>query len=151
MRWFKNAKMSVNLLTSFVAVAGLTAIMGTMVVRGRLSADDRDTMLYEQAARPLGAVADLARDYQRVRGNRRDVIMMEGQFDKYNGKLGGATKDVQTDLARLDSSAATKEAKDGIAGVRAELATLAPIMAGIDHLAETRQYGEAKRQYAADA
>src|SRR3954451_19390244 len=107
MRWFKNAKMSVKLLTSFIAVAGLTAIMGTLNVRNMLSADDRDTALYEEATQPLGDVASLARDFQRVRGNRRDIIMMDGEFAKYKAKLDGASADLQRDLSTLDTSAYT--------------------------------------------
>ena len=69
-----NMKLSTKLLGSFLVLAVLTGVVGFIGIRGILTVDDADTMLYERVTVPLGQLAVITQDFQRVRVNSRDMI-----------------------------------------------------------------------------
>jgi methyl-accepting chemotaxis protein len=69
-----NMKLSTKLLGSFLVLAVLTGVVGFIGIRGILTVDDADTMLYERVTVPLGQLGVITQDFQRVRVNARDMI-----------------------------------------------------------------------------
>ncbi|MEI6208659.1 MAG: methyl-accepting chemotaxis protein [Desulfuromonadales bacterium] len=69
-----NMKVGTKLLSAFILVAVIGAVVGTVGVRKIHQIDDADIKLYEKITVPLGDLADLSTSFQRVRINLRDAI-----------------------------------------------------------------------------
>lgn len=70
----KNMKIMKKLLLGFSSVLFLTAIMGAMGYYFIHKIDTQDTFLYEKTTVPLGLLAEITGDYQRIRINLRDGV-----------------------------------------------------------------------------
>ncbi|RPH48039.1 MAG: hypothetical protein EHM85_18240 [Desulfobacteraceae bacterium] len=71
---FKNMKLGTKLICGFIAVALIGAIIGVFGILKVREIDEADTKLYQNVAVPLGQLANISVDFQRVRVNSRDVI-----------------------------------------------------------------------------
>jgi methyl-accepting chemotaxis protein len=75
MKWFYNLKISAKLLSGFVLVAVIAAIVGWFGITEMKNIDADDTQLYETATVPLGQLEKIAVAFQKSRINMRDVVM----------------------------------------------------------------------------
>ncbi|MCX6155061.1 MAG: methyl-accepting chemotaxis protein [Candidatus Kapabacteria bacterium] len=71
---FKNMKLSVKLITSFMIVCIITAALGILSVTELRQADDSDTIMYENNTKPLAILIDITVSFQEMRVKMRDVI-----------------------------------------------------------------------------
>jgi methyl-accepting chemotaxis protein len=74
MNWYYNLKISVKLLSAFVIVAAIAAIIGVFGVKEIKMIDDADTKLYEKITVPLSDLGDISTAFQRQRVNSRDIL-----------------------------------------------------------------------------
>jgi methyl-accepting chemotaxis protein len=74
MNLFNNMKVGTKLIAGFLAVAAISALVGTVgITKIRQIAYD-DTMLYKEMLVPLEDLADMAVSFQRIRIDVRDAI-----------------------------------------------------------------------------
>ncbi|MBI5594348.1 MAG: MCP four helix bundle domain-containing protein [Deltaproteobacteria bacterium] len=71
---FKSMKLATKVLSGFIAIALIACMIGGISVIKIKQINDADTMLYERVAVPVGELADIAINFQRVRINSRDLI-----------------------------------------------------------------------------
>lgn len=71
---FKNIKLGTKTLFGFIIMVLIAGIIGGVGIIKIQTIDDADTKLYERVAVPLGELADISTNFQRVRVNSRDLI-----------------------------------------------------------------------------
>ena len=74
MSWFKNMTLRTKLLTGFITVAIIAGVIGAFGIYNLKKIDEADTKLYEKMTVPIGQLANISTDFQRLRVNARDVI-----------------------------------------------------------------------------
>ena len=74
MKWFYDMKLKAKLMTGFILVALVAAIIGGVGIQKLKQLDDADTKMYEKITMPLGDLADISTDFQRIRINVRETI-----------------------------------------------------------------------------
>ena len=84
MKWFMNRKISVKLIIGFVIVAIIAGIVGVIGIYNIVTISNNDTVLYNNMTVPLSDTAEMAKLFQRVRVNTRDMIL-EHEADEING------------------------------------------------------------------
>ena len=67
MHWYRNLKLGTQLITAFLAVAILTALMGFIGMSYVRKIDAADTFMYERTAVPLGQMARIQGNWQETR------------------------------------------------------------------------------------
>ncbi len=78
----KNVKIGSKLVSSYVIVALLCAVVGVMGIVKIKEIDRADTLLYEHITVPLGDVTRLTSTFQQVRVNIRDYIHAQSDEDE---------------------------------------------------------------------
>ena len=86
MNWFKNMKIRMKLLTSFLLVAILAGTIGYMGITRLKTLETADTKMYEKITVPLNDLAEAAIAFQRTRVNVRDAILANNEMER-NAKL----------------------------------------------------------------
>ena len=74
---FKNMKLGIKVLSGFIVltvIAGVIGIVGTVNIK---KIDQADTRLYEKITIPLELAGNIGMNYHRLRGNLRDLIILE--------------------------------------------------------------------------
>jgi methyl-accepting chemotaxis protein len=72
---FNNLKTSVKLLSAFLLLAVITAVVGAIGVFYINQIDTADTRLYEKNTVPISKLAEIATAFQRTRVNLRDMLL----------------------------------------------------------------------------
>nr|WP_320134125.1 methyl-accepting chemotaxis protein [uncultured Holophaga sp.] len=86
MQTLDNIKMGPKLLVSFLVVALFSVLVGIFAIMKMSAATESDTKLYEKVTVPLGDMATLMEDTQRIRVNMRDAIQT-GNVEKYGARI----------------------------------------------------------------
>ena len=71
---FKKIKIRTKLLTGFVTVALISAIIGLAGISQLKKIDEADTALFETVTMPLGYATEIASYFQRIRVNIRELV-----------------------------------------------------------------------------
>ncbi|MCX5864810.1 MAG: methyl-accepting chemotaxis protein [Deltaproteobacteria bacterium] len=71
--FINDMKMFKKLLSAFLLVACIAAVIGFIGVRGIKTVDDADTMLYEKMTVPIGQMGEIGIKFQRIRINNREL------------------------------------------------------------------------------
>ncbi len=82
MNWFYNLKIGAKLIGSFVVIACITVIVGTLSIVDLKKVADASTFLYEKMTVPIGQLGEIAETFQRVRVNMRDFSAAETKEEK---------------------------------------------------------------------
>jgi len=77
MKWFLNMKITTKLISSFIIVALLAGIVGAVGMSNVTKIDENGHVLYANMTVPLAEAADMAKLFQRIRVNTRDMILEE--------------------------------------------------------------------------
>ncbi|MCT4621632.1 MAG: methyl-accepting chemotaxis protein [Marinisporobacter sp.] len=94
MKWFYNLKISVKLVTSFIIVSLIAGVVGFVGIINIKTIDKNDTILYANMTVPIAYSAELAKLFQRVRINTREMIL-EDDLEKINEKYNEITQIVE--------------------------------------------------------
>lgn len=85
MKWFYNMKIAAKLISSFVVVAIIAGIVGLTGIINIKTIDNNDSILYQNMTVPLADAAEMAKLFQRVRVNTRDLIL-ENDLNEIDAK-----------------------------------------------------------------
>ncbi|RII30718.1 MAG: methyl-accepting chemotaxis protein [Geobacter sp.] len=93
MRWFYVMTLKGKLLTGFIMVAIIAAIIGGIGIYDIKKIDVADTKLYEKITVPMGDLADVSISFQRIRVNIRDLIAANNTEEK--NRFAGRIKELK--------------------------------------------------------
>ncbi|WP_461205981.1 methyl-accepting chemotaxis protein [Clostridium sp. DL1XJH146] len=98
MKWFKNLKISVKLVGAFIFIAIIAGVVGGVGVFEIEKLDASDTEMYENMTVPVATTAQMAKLFQRIRVNTRDMIL-ENEATEINARY----SDIDTIIEELDT------------------------------------------------
>ncbi len=117
MKWFLNMKITVKLISAFIVVAVIAGVVGIVGISNIKTIDENGQTIYFNMTVPLGQAADMAKYFQRIRVNTRDMIL-EDDPDKIEEKYQNI-EDITAELNLLSESfeekAISREMKDAFA------------------------------------
>ncbi|MGE5679342.1 MAG: methyl-accepting chemotaxis protein [Bacillota bacterium] len=76
MNWFKNLKIGVKLLVSFVFISMITALVGYVGISSIHKLEKADSKLYNSVTAPMSEAEALMYNFQQIRVACRDMIML---------------------------------------------------------------------------
>ncbi|MCW2278330.1 methyl-accepting chemotaxis protein [Heliophilum fasciatum] len=144
MKWFKNLKIGVKLIVSFIIVAMIAGVVGIIGVLNINKIDKNYSDLYTNYGIALTDIADASLDYQRIRVNLRDLLLHKGQDRQiYVNTIKDLDKKKEESLARFEKSLQTDEAKKEFAKLKAAVENYAPLQQKVIDLALAGQEEQA--------
>lgn len=75
MNWFMNLRIKTKLISSFVIVSVVTAVVGYIGMTDIEKMETQDKILFKDGAVPLGYLVKISTNFQRVRVSTRDIIL----------------------------------------------------------------------------
>lgn len=77
MKWFYDMNVAMKLLTGFVLVAVIAAVVGVVGIRNIKLIAQSDAKLYQNMTVPISELSDISTQFQRARVNVRDAILTD--------------------------------------------------------------------------
>ncbi|ACH39948.1 methyl-accepting chemotaxis sensory transducer, class 34H [Citrifermentans bemidjiense Bem] len=75
MKWFYDLKLGTKLISGFISVAAIAAIIGYFGIKEMHAVEESGTALYEKITVPITELQDISTAFQRVRVNLRDLLL----------------------------------------------------------------------------
>lgn len=112
MKWFYNLKIYAKLLISFILVALIAGVVGITGITNMRIIDNKYTDLFNQYGKPLNYIGDALSNYQRIRGDLRDLILDKGKDrTSYLNNLKNYNKNLDNSLTEFGKSINTDETR----------------------------------------
>ena len=99
MKFLDNIKVGPKLISSYLIVAAISALVGFVGIKQIHAIEEADQRLYSVMTVPLGEIGDIMQLFQRQRVNLRDALLT-GDADKYGARI----KDLDTEVAKIEDS-----------------------------------------------
>lgn len=112
MKWFSNLKTSVKLISCFILVALVSAIVGFISLTNINKLEQYDTILYNNATVPLSEVGEMNALYQQSQMYVRDMIL-ENNTDKINLAYANIQQNISA-IKNIMNSFKSKTARDEV-------------------------------------
>lgn len=116
MKWFLNLKITVKLISAFIVVAIMAGVVGVVGITNMKNIDENGHTIYANMTVPLAQAAEMAKLFQRIRVNTRDMIF-EDEAEKINqmyGNIETIIGELDVLTAEFESKALSQEMKDAI-------------------------------------
>ncbi len=150
MKWFYNLKIAAKLLTGFVLVALIAGVVGAFGIVRLISMDDSYTVMYEQNTKPLGNLAVIGTDFQRIRVNTRNVILDAANIKVYTDKVDAFYTDIDKNVVEYEKGLSSTEERKELDTLLALLDEMRPLGEKAVSLAASGQAEEATRYMLAE-
>ena len=110
---FRNMKLGIKVLIGFIVLTVITVAIGVIGTVNIRKIDTADTMLYEKMTIPLGLAGDIGANYHRLRGNLRDLLILEDQAKRtdYLGRVETRKVAISKDCAEYEKTFINEEDK----------------------------------------
>ena len=109
---FKNIKLAVKVVCGFIIIALIAAVIGAFGISRIKEINQADTVLYERIAMPLGELADISTNFQRIRVNSRDLIhASKEERAHFEKRITDLRKQVSDTAASFEKTIITEEAR----------------------------------------
>lgn len=131
MKWFMDLKISIKLLSAFIIVAILAGGVGIVGMTNIKTIDENSHIMYNNMTVPLGEAAEMAKLFQRVRVNTRDMIL-ENDVDEIESMYSNIEEIIEElnvlsdDFGERAITDEMKEAFDHFLDTRADFADTLP-------------------------
>jgi len=103
MNFFLSLKIRTKLMTGFIFVVAIAAIIGYVGMRNIDAINAADTKLYEKITIPVAQLIDISTNFQKVRVTTRDIINFADNKDKFESNL-KLTEGLIKETAQINSS-----------------------------------------------
>ena len=145
MNWFYNLKIGTKMISGFIIVALIAAIIGGIGIMNILEIDRLDTAMYETMTVPLGELAVIFDNYQRMRGNLKDIVLAstQSEFDDYENRIREKNQTFAETLDSFETTLFSEEGKRLVPEVRALKAEYDAVGAQVIAFAEANQDAQA--------
>ncbi|MBL0891036.1 MAG: MCP four helix bundle domain-containing protein [Gemmatimonadaceae bacterium] len=130
MRWFLDRPIATKLLIAFLAVAAAAAAVGveSVVTMRRMTAADQ--VLYERMTVPLSQIGHVAKQFQRIRVNVRDVLFNSesaAQLEERKQVIAGLTVDLDTTIKAFTTTVVSDEMRARVDSLNAARKRFVPL------------------------
>lgn len=122
MKWFSNLKTSVKLISCFILVALVSAIVGFISLTNINKLEQYDTILYNNATVPLSEVGEMNALYQQSQMYVRDMIL-ENNTDKINLAYANIQQNISA-IKNIMNSFKSKIARDEVQSLFEEFSSV---------------------------
>lgn len=108
-----NLKVGTKLLSAFILVALIGAVVGTIGIMKIHKLDVEDTKLYDKITAPLGDLADISVKFQRIRINVRDAVESDDPQEKQAAKetIAKLRKEIREHCEKFEKTILTDEGR----------------------------------------
>ena len=113
MKWFYNLKISAKLLSGFILVAAIAAIVGWFGISNIKEINNEGITLYEKATVPITDLDNISNAFLNVRVNARDLIYASTQAEKvkFSTKIDELFSEISTGLSEYEKTLMSDEDK----------------------------------------
>lgn len=117
MKWFLNMKITAKLIAAFVIVAIIAGVVGIVGINNIITIDANGHTIYANMTVPLAEAADMAKYFQRIRVNARDMILEDDpeKIDEMYKNIESLISDLNTLSTQFEEKALSQEMKDAFA------------------------------------
>ena len=145
MNWYYNLKISVKLLSAFIIVAAIAAVIGTFGVKKIHQIDESGTKMYEKVAMPLADLAEFSISFQRIRVNVRDIISANSMEEKqkYADRITELRKTLDEHATLYEKTLFSEEGKKLFAEFKKTREVYGPLITKMVELAMQNKTAEA--------
>ena len=114
MKGFLNLKIGVKLLAGFILVAIIAGAMGVFAIVNIKTLDEADTELYEHMTVPIGIMADISVNFQRLRVNSRDILKADdpAEIEKLRARIEEIRKSIDEQSTTFEDLIVSNEMQD---------------------------------------
>jgi methyl-accepting chemotaxis protein len=146
MTWFYNLRLRAKLMSGFIAVAVVAAVIGTVGIQKikQIAAEDR--MMFEKATVPIGDLGDVSVSFQRVRVNQ--VELADAQTREDRERIKGTIKTLRTNivekLGAIEKTLVSEEARKRLDDFKQVRVEYNQVIGKAEQLAEAGKGAEAK-------
>jgi len=109
MKWFYNFKISKKLISGFSIVALITCFVGVYGILRIININDNDTRLYMEGVKPLGNIAEISTQFQRIRVNVRNAVIDPANSKTYSDKIEEYYKDIDNYAKEYEKGISNEE------------------------------------------
>ncbi len=152
MKWFLNRKLSFKIISGFLVIAVIVAVVGAMGLLSITTINNGNIMMYEENVVSLEKLADMNQLYQRTRVIVRDIILLDKAEDKQSEIENLAEKDasIQAILDELGTLVNQDEISK-IDALESSLADYKPLRQAVIDLALAGKTAEAYQSLESEA
>ena len=113
MSWFNNMTLKGKLLAGFITVAIIAGIIGGFGIYNLKQLYTADTVMYERIAVPLGEIANISTDFQRLRVNARDIVSADTaeKRDNFAGRIKELRENINKNAESYEKTLLTENGK----------------------------------------
>ena len=114
LKWFKNLKTSVKLISSFIVLAILLGIVGIYGLDNLEKSDKEIDFMYNERLIPISTLGKMETNYQRIRVNIRDLVFVAKTpeaKDEFQTTIRDIQKEIESDIALYSSGILKEEEK----------------------------------------
>jgi len=153
MKWFYDLKLGAKLMSGFIAVAIIAAVIGYFGIRQLHTMEAADAELYEKDTLPIAQLQHISTSFQRMRVNLRDMISASTPQDQKEKAQRIATlrEDVARTAAEFEKTVTTDEGRSLFADFKQSRAAYGPLVDKMVQLASANRTQEAYALMQGDA
>ncbi|MGD8781791.1 MAG: methyl-accepting chemotaxis protein [Ignavibacteria bacterium] len=110
MNWFYDLRLSVKLLSGFVIIAVIAAIVGWIGITEMQTIADDDTKLYEEATVPLNHLQKISIAFQKKRIYLRDALSSseKQEIEAYTRSIDELNKEIEEEITEFEKTLSDK-------------------------------------------
>lgn len=116
MKWFLNMKITAKLILAFVVVAIIAGVVGIVGINNINTIDENGHTIYTNMTVPLAEAADMAKLFQRIRVNTRDMILEDDpdSIDQMYNNITDLVDQLDVLTVSFEEKALSQEMKDAV-------------------------------------
>ncbi|ACH39947.1 methyl-accepting chemotaxis sensory transducer, class 34H [Citrifermentans bemidjiense Bem] len=145
MKWFYDLKLGTKLISGFISVAAIAAIIGYFGIREMHAVEESGTALYEKITVPITELQDISTSFQRIRVNLRDMILAttpEEAQDKVK-RITELRTELDKSTGQFEKTVLTDEGRKLFAEFKQAKDAYAPVIDNMIRLAKAGKHDEA--------
>nr|WP_026842811.1 MCP four helix bundle domain-containing protein [Citrifermentans bremense] len=145
MTWFHNLKLGAKLMTGFISVALIAAVIGYVGIWKLKAIDEADRKLYEKITIPISQLQDISTSFQRIRINIRDMVAATGAADRKNfgDRIIQLREDINKTSGEFEKSIMTEEGRKLFAEFKRTRGVYGPLLDQMVQLTKANRTQEA--------
>ena len=122
MQWFYNMKLKAKLMTGFIMVAVIAAVIGTLGIQKIHQLEAADTKMYEKMTVPIGDIGEVATAFQRMRCNLLEMYTADSteRLNDQKKRADERDKEIEELSAKYEKSLFTDAGRKMFQEFRAE-------------------------------
>lgn len=145
MNVFRNVKIGVRLLASFIIVAIISAVIGIVGVVNINKISDLDTKMYENNVKPLDTLVTITYDFGAIRTKMKDLLILTKNEDleKSEDAINAYSNDFDKELDTFSKSLVTDAGEKATDELKATKGKYMDILKQVINLSENNKKDEA--------